>query len=93
MCFKLITTFVNCFIFPLAASSYQTATRQKIWGFDRSWSLSTDFKEPAEECEDTKLPDYIVLLHKGCSNDWTTWSGWREFQWRRNCNEYIEWSP
>ena len=46
MCLKLIITFVNCSIFPLATSIYQTTTIDnlcyikkklnfvKIWGFD-----------------------------------------------------------
>ena len=28
-------------------------------------------EEPLEECEDTELWDYTVLLHKGCSNQRT----------------------
>ena len=73
-------------------------TKGSIWFFDKYvWRKEHqpkyDFEEPVEECEDRELWYYIVLLHKGCSNRRTTSSSWRKCQRRRNCNDYLEWSP
>ena len=35
-------------------------------------NLKMNFEEPTEECGDTELRDYTILLHKGFSNQGTT---------------------
>ena len=69
-----------------------------IWCFEKDVrreedQLEDDFEEPVKECEDTKLIYHVVLLHKGFSNQGTTWSSWRECAKRRDCYCHLEWPP
>ena len=65
---------------------------QNVCDYDSLFSLSF-FSNINLDHVKIQNSETIESYFKGGSNQRTTWSSWRECRRRRNCDDYLEWSP